>query len=257
MKLKKIAAAVVAAAMSLAMLTACGGGGGSGSGATKPGDNVDPNPGSGTKAEFAETRTAKYFANLGVTPDNVYLEASVLTSNWKGGFTFARKGQSARYNRDFQSTTSAAFSSEQKLAIDEVVYELKPEKKTYMTYAEYFGTTAQEMIRMSYTVRCADGFFAVPADDENLIWVKTKDCVVNGTTYYGEEFAIYSDKANGTGHVFIFCYDENGTEPKYVVQEKNGEVDTIVTIKSISANPDSSLLDLTGYMKAENKSDML
>lgn len=253
MKLKKLAAAALAAVLSLTMLTACGGGGG---GTSNPGGSVDPTPGGETKSEFAETRTAKYFAKLGVTPDNVYLEASLSKTGWEGTFVFARKGQNARYDRDFKVPGSTVFSKEHKLAMDEVVYELNEEKKTYMTYAEYYGTTAQQMARESYDVRCADGFFAVPANDENLIWVKTRNCVVNGQTYDAEEFAVYTDKKDGTVHKFIFCYDENGTEPKYVAQETNGGVDTIMTIKNIHANPDSSLLSLAGYTKAAEKSEM-
>ena len=279
---KRIATVALAAVIALSMLTACGGGGsstGGNSGSTKPdkpGTSDTDKPGTGdnnntekpgdskpskddtTKIRYADTRTAKYFASKGATQGNVYLEATVKKTGWEGPIVYARRGRTARYNWDFTSTTQKKmYTRENRLAIEDNVYILDTERKQYDIYTDYYPATEKDMKDAADNVRCANGFFMVPADDSNLQEIKIGECEVNGKKFYAETILLRTS-GNDTswfGHYFIYCFeknDVNGTNLKYVVQNDN-QGQTIVTIQKVKSNPDQSLLEIPADYELVNE----
>lgn len=274
---KRIAVSLLAAAMALTMLTACGGSNqpeqpaNSNSGNNSTTEPAKPEPGKDdstekpgdekpaqddtTRTRYAETRTANYFASRNLAQDNVYLKAALKISKREYPIVYARKGQAARYQRNFSSIhpVTETVLGQDVLAINGVVYEMSVKDKQYSLYTDYYDASEWKMEKAANRIYCADGEFVIPANDGDIVNIETGTYDVDGKTYYAEKIRVKTDPeiTFDATREYIYCFEKNGNDLKYIVHEENCQ-DNILIIKTMHSDPDSDLLEIPVDYKPAN-----
>lgn len=258
-------AGTTALAVSVTALTGCGGssgGGSTGGNGSNRGNDTPDNGNGGTgdngngdnsgsddsgstkpgKISYKDTRTAKYFADKGVTAANFYMEGNV-TGSWSGKVLVAKSGENVRYRKSFSNGT--AKTGWNVLVLGETAYVLNDKKQQYQLYADYIPDTQDEKTIKSGALRLkyGEGYFVIPADNGDILQIKETTCVVNGVTYDAEQMFIAIEKSGSgyNGYAVNYCFD--GDKLVYIV---SGGYTT--TITQLYPNPKASLLKLPeGY----------
>ncbi len=189
MKLTKITAAVLAAVMSLAMLTACGGGGGSsGSGNKNTGSVIT------TKQIEAKDSNTKKVLGTG----QIYFEMPYSEHGITETIKVAQKGNNSYYGTFVGSNK---IHWEDQIQTGTVVYDvIYPDHMDY----DYYDENGKELTCPVYSVETTtaevnkvfEGW-----DDDTIINVGPY--TMNGKTYYAES---YTDTK---GETRTYCYDTN------------------------------------------------
>jgi len=173
---KRFAAALLAAGMVLAMLTACG--------STGP-----------TAATWDSSRTKQYYESHGVTGDKVYLRATMTASGIQSQYIFARNEKNAY--------------ADVKLSGNEVEIFVDAENYVYMT-SNGDSDWSRHKPDSNYgqvAVLMRAGYQFIIPNGKNVASITAGNTTLNDKTYFAENLKL---DVNGSYINYIYYYDANG-----------------------------------------------
>lgn len=222
------------------------GGGSGGASGEKPGGETGGSSGTddsgNTKPEkltYKNSKTAAYFARKGVTATNFYMEGTVVKGNWTGKVMLATLGQNTRYRKYIDM--GASRTGWNILIQGDTAYEMNDKRKQYQFYADSAPSNWTETQVKSSVLRfkLGEGFFAVPADNGDVLSIQKTKVNVNGTDYEAETIFIASEKdaTSANGYAVDYCF--SGDDLVYIVHSGY-----TTAIRNLKASPDPSLVEI-------------
>ena len=246
--MKRVAVSILAAAMALSLLTACGGGDAPSAPETpsnpgtsqgedkkddekkdppaesKPEDKKDEEVADGSTIEFNKSRTYKWLQEYG-SAKKVYIKVEPVKPA----------------SQDVVCTESVTDGQKSYTKVthkngktDEQFTELVS-GKTQNVYRLYSNQKIAIMI--SYTVNATN-----PDDNKTTYTVKKTTYVINAVPYYAEAITM-EDKNTKRTETQMFCYDSTGSLV-YLVSSPDTADEQIVHIQCSKAIPDSAILSV-------------
>lgn len=260
---KRIAVSLLAAAMALSMLTACGGGNpeqpadsnNGNSGTTEPAKpeptpnptpTPDPTPSEPAKpalpTTWADSRTNAYFTRLGVTAENVYEEYEGIIDGEQATIRCALKGKKLFW--EGASTNPDGTVSHPGYIVDAQgnAYSLDYTNRTIQTNE----AGSEDAVRINNAIREEILFFIPIPDALDVAKVSaTETYQYGGKNYYAESIKIRASMS-GNAYTGEWDYLFDGDELKYVVMPE-GMGGITLKINQLKANPEDSLFVLPNW----------
>ena len=246
--MKRVAVSILAAAMALSLLTACGGGDAPSAPETpsnpgtsqgedkkddekkdppaesKPEDKKDEEVADGSTIEFNKSRTYKWLQEYG-SAKKVYIKVEpVKPASQDVVFTESVTDGQKSYTKVTHKNGKT----------DEQFTELVS-GKTQNVYRLY--SNQKIAIMTSYTVNATN-----PDDNKTTYTVKKTTYVINAVPYYAEAITM-EDKNTKRTETQMFCYDSTGSLV-YLVSSPDTADEQIVHIQCSKAIPDSAILSV-------------
>ena len=198
---KRLAAALLCAAMVLTALTACSG------------TPVE-------KLEWETSKTKQYFDAKGVTAQELTLTADIAASGQKVHVNYAVKGKQAGFEFD------AGGSNIRKLRVDTEgnLYE-----NSYDRWYQYPASSEQAKVQAD-AVRAGMGYFAVP-DAESVGSITAGEYKMDGKTYEMETIKLHQNGVYAT-YSYSYCYD--GNDLSFILLESVGGMMNNIELKAVA-----------------------
>lgn len=203
-----------------------------------------------TKIAYAESRTARYFAERGITNENFYMTATCIDNfdTWdEYVFLMTKHEDAVRFRRYFMKKTSEGIRSsggDNLLVLGDTIYEMNDTEKQYQLYTDKGSYYTEEAMKgLAREIRLAGcGYFIVP-DEATIQNTERGERTINNKKYETETVRIRTDENDDFYDYWIeYCYD--GDELKYIRRTSG----MLVEIKSLTAEPNDSYLSIPrGY----------